>query len=475
MTGAAQLAGRKASRARLAAWLGVIVIGGSAFLYGAIEQGPPRTDADRVYDLAQNFGCPVCGGQSVAESDSVVARNIRQQIARRVDEGRSDEVIISELEAAFPGNDYTPAASGLSSLVWIIPVVAAVGALSGLLMVFRRWRNEADLAVALQSTTSATRLGSPSKHRWLSVTVGVIGIVLVATLAGVVLAQFSGSRGTSDQITGDIRESVRSRLFDAREAMGNQELTLAIEIYDDVLVDEPSNAEALTYRGWLSNLTGDPELARDYIAEAVAADPSFPDARVFAASLALADGEPLVAYDELAALNLIATPPQIAQLVEAQQLDLRVAEAAGAAAVALVEPVLGGAAHDPVEIAVRYMVLAAEHLAATERLNEGLALFNALLDSSGDDPDVLVALGWFLARASVGVETAMTTARGYLDAVIETDPMRADALVYRAFVHYQLEDLAGARADLVAYDELNVVRNDLERLLVETGLRELLA
>lgn len=466
---------RKAISARLLAWLGVFVIGGSAFLYGAIDQGPPRTDADRVYALAQNFGCPVCGGQSVAESDSVVARNIRQQIARRVDEGRSDEVIISELEAAFPGNDYTPAASGLSSLVWILPVVAAAGALSGLIVVFRRWRNEIAPEIASHATTSDPDAHAPSKRRSLRVAVGVIGIALVATLAGVVLAQFSGSRGSSDQITGNIRESVRSRLFDAREAMGNQELTLAIEIYDGVLVDEPSNAEALTYRGWLTNLTGDPELARDYIAEAIAADPSFPDARVFGASLALANGEPLVAYDELAVLNLIATPLPIAQLIEVQQLDLRVAEAAGAAAVALVEPVLGGAAHEPLEIAVRYMVLAAEHLAATERLDEGLALFEALLVSSGDDPDVLVALGWFLARASVGVETGMTTARGYLDAVIESNPMRADALVYRALVHLQLEDLESARADLAAYDGLNVVRNDLDRLLTETGLREVLA
>ena len=116
------------------------MIGGSVFLFGAVDDGPPRTDADRVYSLAKNFGCPVCDGQSVAESETVVARNIRQQIARRVDEGRSDETIIAELEAAFPGNDYTPAASGLSSLVWILPVVVGAGALAGLFVIFRRWR-----------------------------------------------------------------------------------------------------------------------------------------------------------------------------------------------------------------------------------------------------------------------------------------------------------------------------------------------
>ena len=262
----------------------------------------------------------------------------------------------------------------------------------------------------------------------------VLGIALVATLAGVALADFSGSRGANDQITGNIRESVRSRLFDAREAMGDQELDRAIEIYDDVLSDEPSNAEALAYRGWLTNLAGDRLAARDFIEEAVAADPSFPDARVFAASLTLAAGEPLVASDHLVALDRIDSPGFIAQLVESQQLDLRVAEAAGRAAVSLVAPVLDGAAYDPAGVPVRYMVLAAEHLAATDRLDDGLALFNAMLVAAGDDPDVWVALGWFLARASVGVEAGLTTARSYLDAVIEADPARPDALVYRAFV-----------------------------------------
>ena len=313
-----------------------------------------------------------------------------------------------------------------------------------------------------------------TERRWVGVALWVLGIGLLATAAGVVLADFSGSRGANDQITGNIRESVRSRLFDAREAMGAQDLARAIEIYDDVLNDEPSNAEALTYRGWLTNLAGDPVVARDFVEEAVAADPSFPDARVFAASLTLAAGEPLVASGHLDALDRIDSPAFISQLVEAQQLDLRVAEASGPAAVSLVAPVLEGAAYDLAEIPVRHMARAADHLAATGRIDDGLALFNAMLSSAGDDPDVLVALAWFLARASVGVEAGMTTAGSYLDAVIEADPTRPDALVYRALVRFQLEDLEGAAADLDAYDVLKVVRRDLDRLLAQTQLRDVL-
>ncbi len=131
---------------RLVAWIGVFVVGTSALLFGAIDEGEPRTNADRAYALAKDFACPVCHGQSVAESDVVVARNIRQQIATWVDEGRTNEFIRSELVGDFGEDiDYTPAANGITSLVWILPIVFGAGAAAGLFVVFRRWRNEARL------------------------------------------------------------------------------------------------------------------------------------------------------------------------------------------------------------------------------------------------------------------------------------------------------------------------------------------
>ena len=191
--------------------------------------------------------------------------------------------------------------------------------------------------------------------------------------------------------------------------------------------------------------------------------------------MTLAAGEPLVASDHLEALDRIDSPAFISQLVQSQQLDVNVSTAAGNAAVSLAAPVLEGAAYDPAEVPVRYMVLAAEHLASTDRLSEGLVLFDAMLSSAGDDPDVLVAFAWFVARASVGLTEGMATALGYLDAVLEADPARADALVYRALVRLQLQDLEGAAADLDAYDELGVVRRDLDRLIADTELRDVLS
>ncbi|MFQ5556094.1 MAG: cytochrome c-type biogenesis protein CcmH [Acidimicrobiales bacterium] len=134
------------SRNRTLAWIAAVAIAAGALLYGAIDEGPPATNADRAYSLAKGFACPVCSGQSVAESDAVVARQIRRQIAVWVDEGRSDSYIRDQLVAVHGEDiDYAPAAGGITSLVWILPVVGGVAAAAGLVVVFKGWREEAEL------------------------------------------------------------------------------------------------------------------------------------------------------------------------------------------------------------------------------------------------------------------------------------------------------------------------------------------
>lgn len=137
---------RRLSIPRRLAWVGALAIASGALLFGEFADEAPRTNTDRVYGLAQDFACPVCKGQSVAESDVPVAREIRREIGIWVDDGRTDEFIRDQL-VGFYGEDidYNPAASGVTSLVWILPVVAGAAATAGLVIVFRGWRMQANL------------------------------------------------------------------------------------------------------------------------------------------------------------------------------------------------------------------------------------------------------------------------------------------------------------------------------------------
>lgn len=99
------------------------------------------TNQDRVTQIAKTVRCPVCAGESVAESNAEISKDIRLEITTRVEKGESDQQIRDELAARF-GNDIIliPPKSGVGGLVWVIPVVLLVVSFAGLAVAFRRWQ-----------------------------------------------------------------------------------------------------------------------------------------------------------------------------------------------------------------------------------------------------------------------------------------------------------------------------------------------
>lgn len=148
---------------RLASWLLVGMIAVSALAFATIDEGEPRTAADRAYALSKTIGCPACNGQSIAESAAVIARELRIEIAVWIDEGKDDAFIRARLRERFGDDiDYTPSGDGFTSLVWILPVVFGAGGVAGLVVVFRRWKREGDLSASeadsdLVAATRASR------------------------------------------------------------------------------------------------------------------------------------------------------------------------------------------------------------------------------------------------------------------------------------------------------------------------------
>jgi cytochrome c-type biogenesis protein CcmH len=120
-------------------WALVIGVGVGALVVASVDDGPARTNADRAYGIANDYACPVCDGQSVAESDVSIAREIRREIRSQVDEGRSDEQIRDFLVGSYPDIDLNPAGTGITALVWIVPVAALVVGAAALAAAFRHW------------------------------------------------------------------------------------------------------------------------------------------------------------------------------------------------------------------------------------------------------------------------------------------------------------------------------------------------
>ncbi len=153
-------------------------------------------------------------------------------------------------------------------------------------------------------------------------------ITVVATLAGILVAQFSGSRTLNDTITGEIRVTTRELLLEAQQLLGEGDLDAAIGVYDDVLELSPANTEALAYKAWFLRLQGNVDDARPLVEDAVAIDPDYADARVFATAIALDVGDVDAAKGHLDAFDQLDAPPFIEQLVVQQGLRDRLAEIA---------------------------------------------------------------------------------------------------------------------------------------------------
>ena len=130
-----------AARLRSLSWALMALVAVGALVYGATDDGAPRTDAERSADLASTIACPVCSGQPVSESNATIAEEIRTQIKQQVDDGRTDaEIRQVYIDRYGEWVDLTPSRSGLTGLVWVAPFLVIGVAVGALALAFSRWK-----------------------------------------------------------------------------------------------------------------------------------------------------------------------------------------------------------------------------------------------------------------------------------------------------------------------------------------------
>ena len=146
-------------------WLVMVAVLAIALFIGSRGDGEPRTERQRINAIASEVRCPTCRGLSAAESDAKAAEAVRTEIARRVEDGQTDGEIKAYLASRY-GSDILlrPEGSGVSALVWALPVGALVVASAGLVFAFRRWRptsptpaTDADVVLVARARAGARR------------------------------------------------------------------------------------------------------------------------------------------------------------------------------------------------------------------------------------------------------------------------------------------------------------------------------
>jgi len=99
------------------------------------------SDAERIDRITAELRCVVCQGLSVRDSPAESARQMRDLVAQRVAEGRTDDEIRDEFRRSY--GDWvllSPPASSWTVFVWLAPIAAVGG---GLLLALRQFRTAA--------------------------------------------------------------------------------------------------------------------------------------------------------------------------------------------------------------------------------------------------------------------------------------------------------------------------------------------
>ena len=126
---------------RLLAWAGVAAVVAAALALGLRPTGDSGSPAARADRIGAGLRCPVCQGLSVKDSDSPTARDIRDDIRRRIDEGESaPEIRRAYVDRYGEWILLRPRAAGFGALVWAVPAAALAGGAVGLAGLFLRWR-----------------------------------------------------------------------------------------------------------------------------------------------------------------------------------------------------------------------------------------------------------------------------------------------------------------------------------------------
>ena len=369
-------------------WLPVLVVAlvmvGAVVVGSARDDGPPTLN-ERVARIAREVRCPTCESLSAADSDAPSSVAIREEIKAKLEAGQSDDDVRAFLVDRY-GKDILlrPESSGVASLVWVLPVAGGIVALAGLAAVFMRWRRrrvvrateedrslvavadageDEELAFLLTSlidlerereagdideadylslkddytARAAARLRgwslAPRRRRGLRPFVVGLGVLVVAAGAGIAVARTAGERVPGQELSGSITDTPNEKLNRAASLAGQGKLLDAIKLYDEIIREDPQNAQALAYRGWLVRLAGrqggDQTLidrGLDFVNRAIAADPAYPDAHFFRGVILLRDkNDPAGAIPEFEAFLSGGGDPDMAALVEKELAEAKAA------------------------------------------------------------------------------------------------------------------------------------------------------
>ncbi|MEC7880606.1 MAG: cytochrome c-type biogenesis protein CcmH [Chloroflexota bacterium] len=82
---------------------------------------------NREYNLFSQLMCPICDGQTIAESQASIAEDMKKMIRDQIKDGRSDKEILKYFEERY-GQEIlsSPIPRGFNLTIWIAPILLII-------------------------------------------------------------------------------------------------------------------------------------------------------------------------------------------------------------------------------------------------------------------------------------------------------------------------------------------------------------
>lgn len=103
----------------------MLVVSGSTLATIDVMQFKDEAQEQQFRQLTEQLRCPKCQNNSIADSNSMIATDLRQKVYELMQEGKSQKEIVDYMVARY-GNfvTYDPPLTPLTVLLWVMPVVA---------------------------------------------------------------------------------------------------------------------------------------------------------------------------------------------------------------------------------------------------------------------------------------------------------------------------------------------------------------
>jgi cytochrome c-type biogenesis protein CcmH len=102
--------------------------------------------AGEIYDLIM---CPLCAGQTIAQSSNETSRQMRDLVLKKLREGQTKEEILQYFESRYGERILAkPSKKGFNLILWFLPFVLVALAAISIYLLIRRWSSRVPATTA---------------------------------------------------------------------------------------------------------------------------------------------------------------------------------------------------------------------------------------------------------------------------------------------------------------------------------------